>query len=128
MIKTNFPEFKEALLKAIKPAQMNLWPEPFAAIKNKAKTVEMRLFDGKRQQLKTGDLIIFSNLKTGEKIIVEIIELKRFSSFEELYANYSKIEIGYKNEELADPKDMLAYYSEESIAKYGVLAIEIKAY
>lgn len=128
VIKTNFPEFKEALLKAIKPAQMNLWPEPFAAIKNKAKTVEMRLFDGKRQQLKTGDLIIFSNLKTGEKIIVEIIELKRFSSFEELYANYSKIEIGYKNEELADSKDMLAYYSEESIAKYGVLAIEIKAY
>ncbi len=52
--------------------------------------------------------------------------LYRYSNFEELYLNHDKKSIGYKENEEADLKDMLKYYSQENIDKYGVLGIEIK--
>ena len=42
--------------------------------------------------------------------------------------NYKKTDIGYKDDEVANPDDMLSYYSIEDIRKYGVVAIEIKTY
>ena len=33
--------------------------------------------------------------------------------------------IGYAKDEKANPNDMLMYYSEENIEKYGVLGIEL---
>ena len=107
---------------------MNLYPEPFILIKNKAKTVEMRLYDEKRKLLNVGDLIVFVNTETKEELITEITNLRRFNSFDELYAKYKKTEIGYKEDEIANPKDMNQYYSEEAINKYGVLAIEMQLY
>ena len=34
--------------------------------------------------------------------------------------------MGYKENDVADPKDMEKYYSKEEQEKYGVLGIEIK--
>ena len=107
---------------------MNLYPDAFELIKNGNKKVEMRLNDEKRQKLTIGDLIIFTNTETKEEIIVEVIDLKTFKSFKELYSSYEKIAIGYKKDEVANPNDMLNYYSQEQIDKYGALAIEIKVY
>jgi hypothetical protein len=42
--------------------------------------------------------------------------------------DYKKTDLGYKDDELAKPEDMLVYYSVEEIKKYGVVAIELKAY
>ena len=127
-IKVNFPQFKQALLSSITICQMNLYPEPFGLIETGSKTVEMRLFDEKRRKLSIGGLIVFTNTKTQEELIVEIVDLKQFDSFESLYANYKKTDLGYKDDEVAKPEDMLAYYSVEEIKKYGVVAIELKAY
>ena len=127
-IKVNFPQFKQALLSSITTCQMNLYPEPFDSIKAGNKTVEMRLFDEKRRKLSVGGLIVFANTKTKEELIAEIVELKQFDSFESLYVDYKKTDLGYKDDELAKPEDMLAYYSTEEIKKYGVVAIELKAY
>lgn len=88
----------------------------------------MRLNDEKRRLLKIGDLIVFTNKDTGEKVIVEIDDLKPFLSFDELYASYPKRAIGYRNDEKPDPRDMLEYYREEDILKWGALAICIKLY
>ena len=107
---------------------MNLYPEPFNSIKAGSKKVEMRLFDEKRRKLSVGGLIAFANTKTKEELIAEIVELKQFDSFESLYMNYKKTDIGYKDNEVANPDDMLSYYSKEDIRKYGVVAIEIKTY
>lgn len=107
---------------------MNLYPEPFDLIKAGSKTVEMRLFDEKRRKLSVGGLIVFANTKSKEELIAEIVELKQFDSFESLYVNYKKTDLGYKDDELVKPEDMLAYYSTEEIKKYGVVAIELKAY
>ena len=127
-IKVNFPQFKQVLLFSIPTHQMNLCPEPFNFIKTGSKKVEMRLFDEKRRKLSIGDLIVFANTETKEELLAEVTGLKQFNSFDSLYANYKKTDLGYKENEIAKPEDMLTYYSVEQIKKYGVLAIEIKTY
>ena len=44
---------------------MKLNPAPFGLIKAGKKTVEMRLFDEKRQRIKAGDIIEFTNTRSG---------------------------------------------------------------
>ena len=127
-IKINFPQFRQTLLSSITTYQMNLYPESFDLIKTGNKTVEMRLYDEKRRKLSIGGLIVFTNTKTKEELTVGIVDLKQFDSFESLYANYKKTDLGYKDDDVAKPEDMLAYYSVEEIKKYGVIAIELKAY
>ena len=124
-IKINFPDFRNTLLATTNCHYMNLFPEPFALIENRTKTIEMRLNDEKREMLKIGDLIVFVNTNTKKELIVEIIDLKTFNTFDELYAKYTKKSLGYKDNEIADPKDMNEYYSNDKINKYGALAIEI---
>lgn len=48
--------------------EMNLHNEPFNLIKQGTKTIELRLYDEKRQQIKVGDTIVFTNRSTNEKI------------------------------------------------------------
>lgn len=127
-IKINFPDFRKSLLDTTGCHYMNLYPESFILVKNKAKTIEMRLYDDKRKQVKIGDLIVFKNTETKQELITEVIDLKVFNSFEELYSKYPKKMLGYNNEETANPKDMNKYYSDENIKKYGTLAIEIQLF
>ncbi len=105
---------------------MNLWNEPFNNIKNRTKTIEMRLNDEKRQLLKLNDIIIFTNKETNEQVKCQVTNLYYYKSFEELYIHHDKILIGYKEDEIASPNDMNVFYSKDDIDKYGVLAIEVK--
>lgn len=106
--------------------KMNLNDNPFKCIKNGTKTIELRLNDEKRQQLKEHDVIEFTNRTTLEKIMVEIEKLYKYSNFKELYQHFDKTEMGYDKETPADPKDMEQYYSKEEQEKYGVVGIKIK--
>ena len=105
---------------------MKLWTEPFQAVKSGFKRVEMRLFDEKRALIKKGDSIEFTNAETGETLLCNVKGLYCYESFEKLYENHDKIAIGYQENEIADPKDMLVYYPQEKIDRYGVVAIEIQ--
>lgn len=105
---------------------MKLQTKPFELIKNKNKNIEMRLYDEKRQKIKIGDKIVFTNIETNEKIEVMVIGLHIFSSFEELYKHFDKEELGYFKNEVADFRDMQKYYSKEDEEKYGVVGIEVK--
>ena len=105
---------------------MKLWNDSFEAIKNKNKTIEMRLNDEKRSNIKIGDIIEFTNTMTLEKLKVKVDNIYKYANFEELYKHHDKISIGYKEEEIADPNDMLMYYKKEDVEKYGVLGIGIK--
>ena len=46
--------------------RMNLWNDSFKAIKDGWKTIEMRLNDEKKSQIKISDEIEFTNIKTNE--------------------------------------------------------------
>lgn len=106
--------------------EMKLNNKPFECIKNGTKTIELRLNDEKRKLLTVGDYIEFTNRITNEKLLVEVIDLFKYNSFEELYKHFNKIEMGYSINEEANPKDMENYYSKEEQEKYGVLGIKIK--
>lgn len=105
--------------------KMKLWNESFLKIKNKTKTIEMRLYDEKRALISIGDIIEFINTSTDESLKCIVINLYKYKNFEELYKNHNKITIGYSEDEVANPSDMLTYYSDENIKKYGVVGIEI---
>lgn len=87
--------------------KMNLWDEPFQAIKDGWKTIEMRLNDEKRSRIKIADEIEFKNIKTNEVIYCKVLKLYKYKNFSELYDNHDKKAIGYQDNEEATPLDML---------------------
>ncbi len=106
--------------------EMRLHDGPFKLIKAGTKTIEMRLYDEKRQMIEAGDTIEFISRTTGEKQLTEVIALHIYSSFAEIYRDYDKVSLGYAKDEKASPNDMEKYYSKEEQEKYGVVGIEIR--
>lgn len=108
--------------------KMNLNPEPFEMIRTGQKTIELRLNDEKRQRIKVGDMIEFTQTETGQKLITEVITLHRFDTFTELYQESPLLKCGYTEADIATakPEDMDLYYTPEKQEKYGVLGIELK--
>ena len=103
--------------------KMKLKESPFERIKNGTKTIEFRLYDEKRKQIKIGDKIEFSKLPDLEdKIVVEVLDLYRDVSFEKLFKKVftDKEEIGRKSQ------SMLQFYTHEQEKEYGVVGIKIK--
>ena len=103
--------------------QMKLKESPFERIKNGTKTIEFRLYDEKRKQIKIGDKIEFSKLpELEEKIVVEVLDLYKDVSFEELFKKVftNKEEIERKTQ------SMLQFYTHEQEKEYGVVGIKIK--
>lgn len=105
---------------------MNLNDTPFQLVENKQKTIEMRLNDEKRQLIQVGDQILFTNTKTNKQLICLVEEVFHYDNFEDLYQNHDKKELGYLEDEISDPSDMLEYYSKEQIEKYHVVGIKIR--
>ncbi len=102
----------------MKEHTMKLQREPFEKIRDGRKTVELRLYDEKRQQIAVGDIITFRC--EGDALTVAVCGLHRFSDFGALYAAMPHSMLGS-----TDPKDMEQYYSQEEQRRYGVLGIEI---
>ncbi len=107
---------------------MMLNPSPFRLIKSRKKTIELRLYDEKRKEIKVGDRIKFINSENPlESLETETVELYVFDSFETLYRKLPLLECGYteKNIDSASPKDMEIYYTKKQQEKYGVVGIKI---
>ena len=105
---------------------MKLNNSPYEKIKNGTKTIELRLNDEKRKQLKVNDIIEFTNRETLEKMLVEVENIYYYPTFDELYKHFDKVSLGYEENDVASSKDMEQYYTKEQQEKYGVLGIEIK--
>ncbi len=106
---------------------MKLQPEPFEMIKSGQKTIELRLFDEKRRQIRIGDRIVFANTATGERLGATVVALHLFDSFAQLYQALPLLQCGYTEETVqkAHPADMECYYSAEEQKRYGVVGIEL---
>jgi len=107
--------------------EMKLHVSPFEKIKSGEKTIELRLFDEKRQQIKVGDRIVFTNTATGETMDATVAKLHCFESFEALYKALPLLKCGYTAEDIdtAHPSDMEQYYSAQEQKQYGVVGIEL---
>lgn len=108
---------------------MTLNPTPFDNICNGNKTIELRLNDNKRKQIKINDKIIFRHSDCKERTITaKVTKLHHFKTFEELYSSLPLLKCGYTKDNISTTKsdDMLEYYSAEQQVKYGVLGIEFE--
>ena len=104
--------------------KMKLNEDPFNRMKNGTKTIEFRLYDEKRKQVKVGDKIEFSKLPDlKEKLLVDVIDIYKESTFENLF---KKILKDSEEEIKRKTKSMHEIYSPEKERQYGVVGIEIK--
>ncbi len=108
------------------PKFMKLNHQPFEMIKSGQKTIELRLNDEKRQKLKVGDEIAFTNIANGETLKRTVLKLHHFNNFDELYRSLPLLKCGYTELDIdtAQASDMEKYYSVEEQTKYGVVGIE----
>lgn len=107
---------------------MKLDPQPFEMIKSGRKTIELRLYDEKRQKVNEGDIIRFACTEDENEVIeVKVLKLHKFRDFAELYEKLPLLKCGYTEFDIdrADAKDMESYYSLQRQKKYGVVGIEI---
>jgi len=108
---------------------MSLLEAPFELIKSGKKTVEIRLFDEKRQKLKVGDVIEFSKLPAlSEKMSVEVIALLRYKTFKSMIEDLGMECFGYSSGYSQDYflDKIYSIYSKEQEQGYSVLGIRIK--
>lgn len=121
-------EVLQAYLQEKRTYQMKLNPGPYRMIAGGQKTIELRLNDPKRQSIRVGDHIIFTNTESSEQLTAKVIALHSFADFASLYKTLPLEKCGYLPEELATAsyKDMEAYYTPAQQAEHGVLGIEIQ--
>lgn len=106
--------------------QMRLATEYFDKIENGTKTIECRLYDEKRKELKIGDVIEFSDAQDPrKKISSKIIGLHCFPSFSALLDHFPIASFGggTKEQMLSALKK---FYSDEDEKKWGVVGIEVR--
>ena len=64
--------------------------ETVCGYRERQKTVEVRLFDSKRERLKVGDIIVFSRSdESMQSCVTEVIGLDRYDSFQQLFMSHS---------------------------------------
>lgn len=107
---------------------MNLQSVYFEKIKNSTKIFEIRLNDEKRQKIKIGDSIIFSNQSTPNQTVEVLVkDLLHFDSFKQMASNLPLTQVGFENLSIAEVEKIYhTFYSTESEKHYGVLAIKVK--
>ncbi len=105
---------------------MKLQSRPFQKIVSGEKTIEVRLYDEKRQQVYVGDEIEFTEIGDAEKKITKTVtHLSLYKTFRELFESRDPKMFGGESVEglLTQIKQ---FYSTEDEEKYGVVGIEIR--
>ncbi len=108
---------------------MSLTSVPFDKIKNRKKTIEIRLYDEKRRGVKVGDVIVFSRLPDKEeKIKVKVVGLSIFKSFHDLISHFDKSKFGHDQALSIEDQIQLQreHYTPEEEKQNGVVGIHIK--
>ena len=104
--------------------KMKLVDFAFDAIKNGTKDIEIRLNDEKRRLINIGDKIEFTNIDNGDIILVDVINLHHFDSFNDLFDTFPNKRLGLNDTDNASI--MNNFYTKEEEKEYGVLGIEIR--
>ena len=108
---------------------LHLRQEPFQQISSGQKTIELRLYDRKRQKIAVGDELCFMLEDQEDRTLTaRVTALHRFDSFKDLYENLPLDQCGYDEESMgaASWHDMEEYYPLDIQKHYGVLGIEFE--
>ncbi|MFS1516265.1 ASCH domain-containing protein [Bacillus sp. SCS-151] len=109
--------------------RMGLYKVYLQAIKDGNKTVEVRLNDQKRRNIKIGDTIEFVSVpEADESLRVNVTGLKNYHTFKDMYEDIPLKDFDCEGWTM---KDLLegtyGIYTLEQEERWGVLAISIKA-
>ncbi|MBQ7351785.1 MAG: ASCH domain-containing protein [Clostridia bacterium] len=107
---------------------MKLKPEFFDQVKSGKKIYEVRLHDEKRQKIGVGDSIIFKKMpELIDGVIVKVVDVKRFETFEQMAMTLSLSSVGFDNKNAAQvARFYRTIYSKEDEKKYGVVAFKME--
>lgn len=105
---------------------MNVKTKYYRLLKSGKKTIELRLFDEKRQKIKQGDVICFSDSACPtDTFQAKVVQLHRAAGFKELCRNIKPCQAGFDTE-----KELLCvleeFYTPAAQQQFGVLGIEIE--
>lgn len=105
---------------------MKVQTKYYNLLKTGQKTIELRLYDEKRQLIQIGDTILFSDLSNPEDSFSAIVlNLHRAPNFDELCDKIKPSQAGFSSKEELT-KTMINFYSPENQQKFGVIGIEVK--
>ncbi|GAA0497719.1 ASCH domain-containing protein [Salinibacillus aidingensis] len=107
---------------------MGLYETPFDSIKSGKKKVEVRLNDEKRRKISVGDTINFTKIPyRNETLTVEVIELREFSTFKEMYESIPASDFDAVGRSIEDMVERTyRIYTPEKEKEWGTLAITIQ--
>ena len=105
---------------------MKVQTKYYQLLKNGTKTIELRLWDEKRQLIQVGDSITFSDLSdSNDTFQAQVVALHRAPSFDKLCDMIQPQQAGFSTkEELIDC--LQEFYTHENQQKYGVVGIEVR--
>ena len=108
--------------------KMKLKDKPFNSIKNGTKTVELRLYDEKRQKIDIGDTIVFQKEPELEVTMkVKVVGLLRYNTFKELFEDFDIEMMADKSMTKQELLSVLEeFYTPEKQKQYGVVGIRIE--
>ena len=106
--------------------EMGLQSKYFDYMKNGTKRIELRLFDEKRQGINIGDTIEFAN-PDGEKLLMRVVGLLRYESFEELFRDFDFSILADASMTKRELLDVLnGFYPLEKQHEMGVVGIRVE--
>ncbi len=104
---------------------MNVKTKYYNLLKSGKKTIELRLFDEKRQKIKVGDMITFSDASDStDTFQAKVIQLHKAENFKDLCQKIKPSQAGFTTkEELLTVLE--EFYTPFAQKKFGVVGIEI---
>ena len=107
---------------------MMLNQRPFGKIQQGIKTLELRLYDEKRQAIKLGDLLEFKLRDSPDgSVLTRVVGLMIYPKFENIIDQIPTALMGYDETQRDYLRtSMYEYYSREDEALYGVLGIRFE--
>lgn len=99
----------------------------FLLLQSGEKKVEGRLYDSFFRDLGSGDILVFLDETTGEKLRTEIEKIDVFPSFLPMIDFFGKQVLGFSKFSQVDTlKTYNSFYSQDEIKKYGVCGVSVK--
>lgn len=112
----------------MKTIEMHLNDKPFEMIKSGKKTMEIRIYDEKRQKIDMGDEIVFLDINEENRILAKVTGLFVASSFEILLNKVGGVKAGWKKTDSLEYmlSDLRKIYSMEEENEWGVVGIQFE--
>lgn len=106
--------------------QLSVREPYYHLLKSGVKTVELRIWDEKRQKIQVGDTIVFLKAENpNDSFLATVISLIHAKNFGELSEMISPQSAGFSNKE-ALVKTMRSIYTLDAQEKTGVVGIQIQ--